>query len=231
MAASEALSAPVAMPGHYSASRVSAAAGNCRLYIAHRAGDGTADVYNFNDGNGWSYDRYIPAGPGGANLTSSEPVIAERSGYLHLVHREGENLDGRLMWTYFDGASWALELSIGSARTTYRPGLTAGGSGLVAVATTYYDSPASSLEYAQALPPYQYPCVILTPLGADSDEQSSRANHLRDLTSRHRMGLRLLRRQDGLLVRRRDTSHDGGRPRDGDFHRCRVVKPVGAPPP
>lgn len=163
MSAAEVFSAPLAMAGHYSASRVSAATVKCRLYIAHRAGSGTAVVYNFNDGNGWTYDRYIPAGSGGANLVAKEPVIAERSGYLHLIHTAGANLDEQLFWTYFDGASWALEVSVGSARSTYRPGLTNGGPGLVGVVTPYYNSPGVALEYSQALPPFQYPCLIAQP--------------------------------------------------------------------
>lgn len=163
MSSSGVFNSPVAMAGHYSASRVSAAAANCRLYIAHRAGSGSAVVFNFNDGNGWTYDRYIPAGPGGANVVANEPVIAERSNYVHLVYPATSNIDAQLMWTYFDGTSWPLAVSVGSTRTTYRPGLTGGGAGLVGVATTYYDSPAFSLEYAQPLPPYQYPCLIAQP--------------------------------------------------------------------
>ena len=167
MTADEVFTPASAMEGHYSASRVSAAVFKCKLYIAHRTSSGLDVVYNSFDGTAWSYDQTIPAGPGGAPIRAAEPVIAERSGYLHLLHRDtagGQSVP--VWWTYFDGATWASEVTLGSASTYYGPSLTTGGPGLVAVNTTYYNSIASSMLFTQA-PPIRFPLcgIILPPIG------------------------------------------------------------------
>ena len=154
------------LSGQFSASRVSATLFACKLYIAHRAGTTTEVVYNSFDGAQWTYDQTIPAGPGGASLLAAEPAIAERSGFLHLVHRDNAPISGvPIWWTYFDGNSWASEVTLGQASTFYPPSLTAGGPGLVAIATTYYDSLASSLLYTQPLP--RFPRFCLAPPTAE----------------------------------------------------------------
>jgi hypothetical protein len=113
-------------------------------------------------GGAWTYDRTIPAGPGGAAIAAYEPVIAERAGYLHLLRRDtsGSTSNVPVWWTYYNGSSWPSEVSVGTATTYYSPSLTSGGSGLVAVDTLYYNSPGVSMEYAQSLPPFQpLPCL------------------------------------------------------------------------
>ena len=162
MSTSDAFTPAVLMEGHYSYGRVSAAVQGCKMHIVHRAGSGTTVVHNFFNGTAWTYDRTIPAGPGGAAIQAAEPVIAERSGYLHLVHRTTANNtpDASVWWTYYNGSSWPSEVSLPGAASYYPPVLTTGGSGLVLVNTKYYDSQAISMEYAQSLPPYQpLPCV------------------------------------------------------------------------
>ncbi len=163
MNTAETLSAASPMEGHYSAARVSATVFGCRLYIAHRSGSTSTVVYNSFNGTSWGSDSVVPAGPGGAAISATEPVIAERSGYLHLVHR---SLSGEspVWWTYFNGSSWASEVSIGnSVSTYYPPALTSGGAGLVVITTTYYNSLASSVQYTQPLPLYPPLCNIYLP--------------------------------------------------------------------
>lgn len=167
MNSAETITAASPMEGHYSASRVSAAVFSCRLYIAHRAGTTSTVVYNSFNGSSWTYDQTIPAGAGGAAITAHEPVIAERSGYLHLLHRNTTGGTGHspVWWTYFNGGTWASELSLGSSVSTYYPpSLAQGGAGLVAITTTYYNSLASSLQYTQALPLYPPLCGISPPI-------------------------------------------------------------------
>lgn len=182
MTTGESLSTAVPMEGHYSYSRVSATAYGCALYIAHRAGAGAAVVYNLFNGTSWSYDRYIPAGPGGADVQAYEPVIAQRSGYLHLVHRNTtSNADSPLWWTYFDGVSWAPELQL-NQRNTYRPSLTTGGEGLVLASSVFYPQISEvrsySLEYVQPLPTRPpLPCFIVVPpigVGLEASDGAAR---------------------------------------------------------
>jgi hypothetical protein len=168
MSADEVFTPASAMEGHFSSSRVSATVFKCKLYIAHRAGSTLEVVYNSFDGTQWGFDQVIPAGPNGAAIQAAEPAIAERSGYLHLLHRDNAPISGvPVWWTYFDGASWASEVTVGSASTYYPPSLTAGGPGLVAINTTYYNSLASSMLFTQP-PPIRFPLcsVILPPIGA-----------------------------------------------------------------
>ena len=166
MDSSETLSVATPMEGHYSAARVSATVFACKLYIAHRAGTTNTVVYNSFNGSAWGADRTIPAGPSGAAIVATEPVIAARSGYLHLLRRDISGTDVPVWWTYFNNSSWSAEVSLGSGvSTTYAPSLTNGGPGLVAVTTTYYNSIASSLQYTLPLQPYPLLCGgIITPL-------------------------------------------------------------------
>lgn len=166
MTADEVFSASSPMQGHFSASRVSAAVANCKLYIAHRAGNTLEVVYNSFNGSQWGSDQIIPAGAGGAPIAAAEPVIAERAGYLHLLRRDPTNSTSHVpvWWTYFDGASWASEVTIGSATTYYPPSLTTGGPGLVAITTTFYNSLASTLRYTQPLPPFRPICFLQPPI-------------------------------------------------------------------
>jgi hypothetical protein len=165
MTTDEVFSPSSPMPGHYSNGRVSAAVYKCKLYIAHRAHNGNTLVYNSFDGTQWGWDQTIPVGPGGANAQAGEAAIAERSGYLHLLHRDVAS--GQVVpvwWTYFNGTSWASEITLPGTSTYYPPVLTHGGSGLVAVNTTYYDSLASSLQYHQPLPIIHQPgCFVVLP--------------------------------------------------------------------
>lgn len=164
MTSTEVFTSASPMNGHYSHGRVSAAVFNCTLYIAHRAGSTSTIVYNSFNGTQWGFDQTVPAGPTGAGILG-EPVIAERAGYLHLLHRRNDSSSGvPVWWTYFDGTSWASEVTIPGASTFYPPALTHGGSGLVALTTTYYNSLASSLQYAQPLPPRIPPgCFVIQP--------------------------------------------------------------------
>ena len=164
MSTDEVFTPSTPMDGHYSASRVSAAVYNCKLYIAHRAGTGMPVVFNSFDGASWTYDQYIPVGLGGAPLQAAEPVIAERSGYLHLVHRDSAaGGDVPVWWTYFDGATWASEVTLGTATTAYGVSLTQGGAGLVAVLTTSYNSIASSMQFSQSRPIFFPLCSVVLP--------------------------------------------------------------------
>lgn len=155
MSTSEAFSAPVPMEGHYSYSRVSAAVQDCKLHIVHRAGGGTTVVHNFFNGTGWTYDRTIPAGRNGAAIQAYEPVIAERAGYLHLIHRDlangAPNADAPVWWTYYNGVSWpsATTLPGGSFAN---PSLSTGGSGLIALTGQSSNNQGTSMEYYQPLP-------------------------------------------------------------------------------
>jgi hypothetical protein len=161
MTADEVFTPSSPLPGQFSTSRVSAAVFACKLYIAHRAGSTTEVVYNSFDGSHWGPDQIIPAGPGGAAILAAEPAIAERSGFLHLLHRDSAPVSGvPIWWTYFDGTTWASEVTVGQATTFYPPSLTAGGAGLVAIATTYYNSLASSLQYTQPLPLFLRGCLV-----------------------------------------------------------------------
>jgi hypothetical protein len=162
MTADEVFSPSSLMEGHYSHSRVSAAVFQCKLYIAHRTSGGTTIVYNSFDGSQWGWDQTIPAGPGGAAIASAEPVIAERSGYLHLLHRDNAGSSSAVWWTYFDGTSWASEITIGGASTFYSPALATGGAGLVAITTTYYNSLASSVQYSLLPPRFPPFCSVIT---------------------------------------------------------------------
>jgi hypothetical protein len=47
--------------------------------------------------------------------TSSQPALAAYQGSLHLVHTDPAQAD-RIMWTYYDGASWSTEVSLGGQR-------------------------------------------------------------------------------------------------------------------
>lgn len=161
MSTSEAFTPEAPMAGHYSYSRVSAAVAKCKLYIAHRAGNGTNVVYNSFNGTGWGFDQTIPAGPAGAPLQALEPVIAERSGYLHLMHMETstQTVDRSLWWTYFDGVSWPSAVTVGTTKSYHSLALSTGGSGLVS-AFMPIGHLSKVMEYAQALPIRQpLPCV------------------------------------------------------------------------
>jgi hypothetical protein len=166
MSTAEVFTSAAIMEGHYSASRVSATVASCKLYIAHRASSGTTVVYNSFDGTSWGWDQSIPAGPGGAEIQAAEPVIAERAGYIHLLHRNTSTLftDSQVWWTYFDGASWASEVTLPGASTYYGPSLIAGGTGLVAIQTVLGNSRASSLQFYQPLP-IRFPtqCLVIQP--------------------------------------------------------------------
>jgi hypothetical protein len=164
MTADEAFTVASPMYGQYSAARVSAAVFKCKLYIAHRAGNTLAIVYNSFSGATWGTDQTIPAGAGGAAIQGGEPVIAERAGYLHLLHRDTvNNTIAPVWWTYFNGTSWPSEIALGSVTTYYHPSLTAGGAGLVAINTTYYNSIASSMQFTQPLPFTPPTCGVAQP--------------------------------------------------------------------
>jgi hypothetical protein len=127
-------SAAALLPGQYSISRPSAAVLGSRLYVAHRAGSSTAIVYKSFDGASWSYDATIPAGPSGAAIEGTEPVIAAVDGYLHLIHRRPGS--SYVWWTYTsNGASWPAEVTLGTLTSTYDPSLAAIPGGLVLVTT------------------------------------------------------------------------------------------------
>lgn len=164
MTADEVFSPSSPMAGHFSNGRVSAAVYKCKLYIAHRGGNSNTLVYNSFDGTQWGWDQAIPAGPGGAEVQAAEASIAERSGYLHLLHRDtSSGTGGQTWWTYFNGTSWASEISLPGGGSFYPPVLTHGGSGLVAITTTYYNSIAASLQYYQPLPITFPGCFVILP--------------------------------------------------------------------
>ncbi len=134
MTAGEVFSSATPLAGQYSASRVSAAVFDNRLYIAHRAGGSSTIVYNSFNGASWTYDAAIHAGPNGAAIEATEPVIAAHNGYLHLIHRRpGSN---HVWWTYFNGSSWPAEVTLNNWTTTYDPSLAPGPEGLVLVTTS-----------------------------------------------------------------------------------------------
>lgn len=165
MSTAEVLSLATPMAGHYSNSRVSAAVLGCNLYIAHRGG-ATADVvYNFFNGSAWSYDRTIPAGPGGSPVQAWEPAIAERSNTLHLVYRTPTS--DALMWTYLSNGSWPLALSVGTTRSANAPSLASSPDGLISTILTGNTTQSyrvAAIEYAQAYR-QPVPCDVLPPIG------------------------------------------------------------------
>lgn len=161
MSTSEAFTPEAPMAGHYSYSRVSAAVRSCKLYIAHRAGAGTNVVYSSFNGTSWTADQTIPAGPAGAPVAAFEPVIAERSGYLHLMYMEHstQTVDRPLWWTYFNGTSWPSAVTVGTTKSYHSLALSTGGSGLVS-AFMPIGTGSYVMEYAQSLPIRQpLPCV------------------------------------------------------------------------
>jgi hypothetical protein len=152
MTADEVFSPPSPMYGHFSTGRISAAVYACKLYIAHRDNETYTVEYSSFDGTDWTRGRTIPGGRDGAELASAEPVIAARGDYLHLLHQVNNSIyDVPVWWTYFDGDSWALEVTIPGASTLNTPALTHGGDGLVAI--TWRGSEVASLQYTQPLPP------------------------------------------------------------------------------
>jgi hypothetical protein len=134
MSTGEVFSTATPMSGQYSVSRPSAAVFNNRLYVAHRAGSTNTIVYNSFNGTSWTYDSVIYAGPAGAAIEGTEPVIAAYDGYLHLIHRRpGSNY---VWWTYFNGTSWPGEVTLNTLTSTYDPSLALGPNGLELVTTT-----------------------------------------------------------------------------------------------
>jgi hypothetical protein len=135
------MSSQTMMAGHYSQSAVSLAVYQDKLYMAHRAGATSTIVFNSFDGTAWGADRTIPAGPGGAAITGEMPSIGVAAGYLHLVHTQPAYHQSYVWWTYFNGTSWAPEVTLGENLMTIPPTLGQGGRGVVMLVAYDYSSP------------------------------------------------------------------------------------------
>ena len=153
------------LTAQYSASPVSLAVFQNKMYMAHRAGTTSTVVYNAFDG-AWGLDRNILDG-NGTPIRAVEPSIAAYDGYLHLVHITGIGASGTYVyWTYFDGAGWSVETTIGNMTSaTQDPRITAGGTGLVMLTTTAINNPwpwetlyTRELFWAQ----YKTPIIIIS---------------------------------------------------------------------
>ena len=136
MNSSETFSASSRVSGQYSNSRVSLANFGGRLYVAHRDHSGSTIKYNSYDGSSWRGDATIPAGTSGASIQGYAPSIATHGSYLHLVHKRTSG--SSVYWTYFDGSSWASEVTIPSTTSSSHPSLAEGGGGLVLLTNIYY---------------------------------------------------------------------------------------------
>lgn len=101
---------------------------NGQLYFVHRNGQTGTLVMGSRSGNTWTPPQVIPAA-GGAAITGLEAVLAVDAGFLHLVHRRVGSTS--VWWTYFDGCTWATEITIGPLLSSYDPSLTQGGPGLI----------------------------------------------------------------------------------------------------
>lgn len=163
MTTGESFSRPIAIPGHDSASRPSAAVLFNKLYFAHRWGSTGDIVYGSFDGSTWAAAAHIPGGNAGGTLRGVEPVLAADAGVLHLVHLRPEG-DAFVWWTYFDGCNWAAaEVTIGTQQSSLGPSLTQGGPGLQLITTAEnvdLFGLASYLVYSNA---YAHPFTIFPP--------------------------------------------------------------------
>lgn len=158
----EGFSAQVAIPGHDSASRPSAAAFKGKLYIAHRWGQTGDVVYGTFDGSAWSNALHIPDGTGGA-LRGLDPVIAADNGTLHLVHTRPEGTP-YVWWSYTDGCTWAgTEVTIDTQQSALPPSLTQGGPGLYMVAAARSSDLTGLLSYTMTVRPYAHPITRFPP--------------------------------------------------------------------
>jgi hypothetical protein len=156
MNTAEAFTPAALLPGQFSGSAPSLAVYAGRIYLAHRAASTSAIVYNSFDGAHWGTEQVVPAGFLGNGITGATPAIAAHDGYLHLVHTLYEG-GGYIYWTYFDGTTWASEVTIGTLVSWVPPSVTEGGAGLVVVSVY---QPVVGVRYVQYLQ-YQTPLPVI----------------------------------------------------------------------
>ncbi|MEO7733931.1 MAG: hypothetical protein ABIY55_23410 [Kofleriaceae bacterium] len=116
--------------GYESATRPSLAVFFGKLYLAHR--NGATDLIAINTmapgGSAWSPAAYVLAGPGGTRIQGDDVQIAETNGYLHLIHHR--YTDNYTWWTYYDGCTWAPELTFDSYTWSSRSSMSTVNGGL-----------------------------------------------------------------------------------------------------
>ncbi|HEV7556633.1 MAG TPA: hypothetical protein VGO00_14310 [Kofleriaceae bacterium] len=164
MNASHAFTPQHPLSAQYSASPVSLAVYQNKLYMAHRAGTTFSVVFNSYDGSSWGLDHNIFDGTG-TPIRAVEPAIAAHDGYLHLVHITGVGSSGTYVyWTYFDGTVWSVETTIGSMTSaTQDPRITEGGTGLVMLTTTAVNNPWGTLDTRDLFwAEYKTPIIIIS---------------------------------------------------------------------
>src|SRR5262249_1656367 len=132
MSSAEVFTPATMLVGQFSGSPASLAVYAGRMYMAHFAPTTSTIVYNSYDGVHWGTDQIVPAGFFGGAIVGV-PAIAAHDGYLHLVHTQADG--GYVFWTYFDGATWASEVTLGTPVSSAAPALTEGGLGLVLAGT------------------------------------------------------------------------------------------------
>jgi hypothetical protein len=147
--------------GKYTSEPASAAVFMNRVYLAHRQLATNNIIYARFDGTTWTPNQFIFAGPNGAAITGTEPVIAAVNGFLHIVYRG--TASSLVKWSYFDTCVWSPEVSIGSLNTSSPGyGLAQGGPGLIL--TTRLSSSLYVSEFtappAPRLPPS---CSVISP--------------------------------------------------------------------
>lgn len=156
MSTAEVFTSAVLLAGQFSGSAPSLAVYAGRIYMAHRAATTSSIVYNSYDGAHWGTEQIVPAGFLGGSITGAAPSIAAHDGYLHLVHTFYEG-GGYVYWTYFDGAVWSSEVTLGVLVTYTLPSLTEGGIGLVLITTYTNGALTRYLQSSQ----YQTPLPVI----------------------------------------------------------------------
>ncbi len=100
-----------------------AVSGTC-LYLAHLNGSSNTLVYNTFANGSWGPARTVTGGAGGAALTSAvQPAMVSFAGVVQLVYVGGGGSFGDLLWTTYDGASWAGPLGIPNHQSQGTPSL------------------------------------------------------------------------------------------------------------
>ncbi len=100
-----------------------AVSGTC-LYLAHLNGSSNTLVYNTFANGSWGPARTVTGGAGGTALTSAvQPAMANFAGVVQLVYVGGGGSFGDLLWTTYDGSSWAGPLGIPNHQSQGTPSL------------------------------------------------------------------------------------------------------------
>jgi hypothetical protein len=122
MTTAEAFSGASDIPGQVSPSGAPALTVYCprpclasTLYMTYRSSTNDVVMSGLQIGRrvsaGW-WTPWLVANPDGTTKkTSVQPALAAYQGMMHLIHTD-PNQGDRIMWTYYDGASWSSEVSI-----------------------------------------------------------------------------------------------------------------------